>query len=128
MSRRSSPSSCLPSPVRRPSTSSRWRRHARIPLRPGARSRGRRSGSTDPARLAVAGDSAGGNLAAGVARLAAADGGTAPAFQLLFYPWLDLSSKRQSYRLFGDGFFLTEAGIDWYAGHYLTDASDARDP
>jgi acetyl esterase len=56
----------------------------------------------DPARLAVGGDSAGGNLATGVARLAAADAQPAPAFQLLFYPWLDLSAKRESYRLFGD--------------------------
>ncbi len=51
----------------------------------------------DPARIAVGGDSAGGNLAAGVARLASADGGAAPAFQLLFYPWLDLFAERPSY-------------------------------
>ncbi len=81
----------------------------------------------DPARIAVGGDSAGGNLAAGVALLAAGDDGPAPAFQLLFYPWLDLSSKRESYRLFGDRFFLTEAQLDWYKGHYLSDPSDAVD-
>ena len=82
----------------------------------------------DPARVAVGGDSAGGNLAAGVARLAAADDGPAPALQLLFYPWLDLSSKRESYRLFGDGFFLTEGDLDWYKGHYLAEQSAALDP
>lgn len=82
----------------------------------------------DPARVAVGGDSAGGNLAAGVARLARADGGPAPAFQLLFYPWLDLSRKRDSYRLFRDGFYLTEAELDWYAEHYVTGPDDARDP
>jgi acetyl esterase len=82
----------------------------------------------DPARVAVGGDSAGGNLAAGVARLAAADGGPAPAFQLLFYPWLDLSSKRDSYRLFGDGFYLTEGELDWYKRHYVADTGDALDP
>jgi acetyl esterase/lipase len=76
----------------------------------------------DPARVAV-----GGNLAAGVARLAAADDGPEPAFQLLFYPWLDLSSKRESYRLFGEEFFLTERELDWYAHHYLAEAGDALD-
>jgi acetyl esterase len=81
----------------------------------------------DPARVAVGGDSAGGNLAAGVAQSAAAGDGPPPAFQLLFYPWLDLSSKRASYRLFGEGFFLTEATLDWYAGHYLAEAGQALD-
>jgi acetyl esterase len=81
----------------------------------------------DPRRVAVGGDSAGGNLAAGVARLAAADD-RAPVFQLLFYPWLDLSSKRASYRLFGDGFYLTEGHLDWYKHHYLLEESAALDP
>jgi acetyl esterase len=81
----------------------------------------------DPARVAVGGDSAGGNLAAGVAQSAAGGDGPAPAFQLLFYPWLDLSSKRESYRLFGEGFFLTETTLDWFAGHYLAEASQALD-
>lgn len=81
----------------------------------------------DPGRLAVGGDSAGGNLAAGVA-LAAADGGPAPVFQLLLYPWLDLSAKRESHRLFREGFYLTEADLDWYSGQYLERADDARDP
>lgn len=80
-----------------------------------------------PKRLGVAGDSAGGNLATGVARMCAAEGGPAPAFQLLFYPWLDLSEKRPSYRLFGDGFYLTESDLDWYGAHYLAGGADARD-
>ena len=80
-----------------------------------------------PHRVAVAGDSAGGNLAAGVALRAAAEGAPAPAFQLLFYPWLDLSAKRDSYRLFGTGFFLTEGELDWYSGHYLADSADSLD-
>jgi acetyl esterase len=82
----------------------------------------------DPGRVAVGGDSAGGNLAAGVAGLAALDGGPTPAFQLLFYPWLDLSAKRDSYRLFGEGFYLTEGDLDWYKRHYLLQESDALDP
>lgn len=83
---------------------------------------------SDPARIAVAGDSAGGNLAAGVAVLAASDGGLAPAFQLLLYPWLDLADKRDSYRLFGEGFYLTESDLDWYRGHYVPAPADERDP
>jgi acetyl esterase len=81
-----------------------------------------------PARVAVAGDSAGGNLAAVVAQQAARDGGPRPAAQLLVYPATDLSTKHPSYRLFADGFFLTEREMDWYRGHYLPDAAAARDP
>jgi acetyl esterase len=80
----------------------------------------------DRARVAVGGDSAGGNLAAGVAQAMRSDEG--PAFQLLFYPWLDLSAKRDSYRLFGEGFYLTEAELDWYRAHYLGPDGDASDP
>jgi acetyl esterase/lipase len=80
----------------------------------------------DPARVAVGGDSAGGNLAAGLAQALRGDEG--PAFQLLFYPWLDLSAKRHSYRLFGEGFFLTEAQLDWYRALYLGPKGDAFDP
>ena len=82
----------------------------------------------DRHRIAVGGDSAGGNLAAGVAQAAARDGDAAPAFQVLLYPWLDLSEKRQSYALFREGFFLTEADLDWYRAHYLGQGGDPRDP
>ncbi len=83
----------------------------------------------DPARVAVGGDSAGGNLAAVVSQIAArgADG-PPPSFQLLFYPVTDLSKKHASYRLFPDGFFLTERQMDWYRDHYLARADDAYDP
>jgi acetyl esterase len=82
----------------------------------------------DSARVAVAGDSAGGNLAAVVAQLATRDGGPRPAGQLLIYPVTDLSRKHPSYRLFADGFFLTEREMDWYRAHYLPDDAAARDP
>jgi acetyl esterase len=81
-----------------------------------------------PSRIGVAGDSAGANLAVGVARLSRRGGDPAAAFQLLFYPWLDLAHKRSSYRLFGEGFYLTESDLDWYAARYLAQAGDARDP
>lgn len=78
--------------------------------------------------IGVAGDSAGGNLSAVVAQRCVRDGGPAPAFQLLIYPVTDLSKKHASYRLFSDGFFLTEKTMDWYRDHYLPDASAALDP
>jgi acetyl esterase len=81
-----------------------------------------------PGRVAVAGDSAGGNLAAVVALLATREGGTRPRAQLLIYPVTDLSTKHPSYRLFADGFFLTERDMDWYRAQYLPDVADARDP
>jgi acetyl esterase len=82
----------------------------------------------DPGRIGVAGDSAGGNLAVGVARLSLAEQGPRPAFQLLFYPWLDLAHKRPSYGLFGQGFYLTESDLDWYSSRYAPSTQDARDP
>ncbi|MFC4949867.1 alpha/beta hydrolase [Pseudonocardia sp. GCM10023141] len=80
----------------------------------------------DPYRIAVSGDSAGGNLAAVVAQVTAA--GPAPAFQLLFFPCTDMATKSRSFALFPEGFFRTEAQIDWYYGHYLPDAATAKDP
>ncbi len=81
----------------------------------------------DAARIGVGGDSAGGNLSAVVARLAAADP-IPPAFQALIYPVTDLAAKSRSYELFRDGFYLTETQMDWYIGHYLSDPSHAPDP
>jgi acetyl esterase len=82
----------------------------------------------DPDRIAVAGDSAGGNLAAVVSLLAARDGGPAPAFQGLVYPVTDLSKKSGSYRAYPTGYFLTEAQMDWYADHYVADPAERSDP
>ena len=73
----------------------------------------------DPDRVAVAGDSAGGNLAAVVAQLAVAGDGPAPAHQALIYPVIDYSVERPSYELFAEGFFLTRAEMHWFRDHYL---------
>ena len=75
-------------------------------------------------RTAVGGDSMGANLAAVVSQLAEAT----PALQLLIYPVCDFSEKRESYRLFGEGFLLTARGMDWYRDNYLGEAEAARDP
>ena len=72
----------------------------------------------DPTRLAVAGDSAGGNLAAGVA-LRARDEGISLAFQLLVYPCIDTEQTRPSMEENGSGYFLTAADMDWFWDHYV---------
>jgi acetyl esterase len=76
-------------------------------------------------RLAVAGDSAGGNLAAVVALGARDRGGPAIAFQLLVYPVLDVAGDTASWREFADGFYLTADGMRWYWDHYLGGADGA---
>jgi acetyl esterase len=70
-------------------------------------------------RLAVAGDSAGGNLAAVVALGARDRGGPPIAFQLLVYPVLDAAADTASWREYADGFYLTADGMRWYWDHYL---------
>jgi acetyl esterase len=75
----------------------------------------------DPARLAVGGDSAGGNLAATTA-LQAAEAGLPMAFQLLIYPVTDFVNRSRSRELFdGGGFFLEKPGMDKLHRWYLPD-------
>jgi acetyl esterase len=76
-------------------------------------------------RLAVAGDSAGGNLAAVVALGARDRGGPAIAFQLLVYPALDAAGDTASWREYADGYHLTADGMRWYWDHYLGGADGA---
>jgi acetyl esterase len=83
----------------------------------------------DPERVAVGGDSAGGNLAAVVSQQARNDGARLPALQLLIYPVTNLNSQTRSKTLFADGFFLTKRDMDWFHAHYLEDAAiDPADP
>lgn len=79
----------------------------------------------DGRHLAVAGDGAGGNLAACTAVLSARTGGPPIDFQLLFYPVTDASLDTPSYREFADGPWLTRDMMRWFWDCYLPD-SDAR--
>ncbi len=81
----------------------------------------------NPKRLAVGGDSAGGNLAAVVA-IEAARQGWPLAFQLLVYPATDCARDTRSFELFGEGFFLTREFMRVANQGYLADVVDARDP
>jgi acetyl esterase len=82
----------------------------------------------DPRRLAVGGDSAGGNLAAVVAQMARDRGGPPLAFQLLVYPVTDHRFDTASYRENADGYFLTKDGMEWFWNHYLGRAADGDQP
>jgi acetyl esterase len=85
--------------------------------------------SIDPSRIAVGGDSAGGNLAAVVCHMARDRGGPALAYQLLVYPVTDLSSfDRDSYRLHGTGYILTADSMAYYRSHYLRSEKDGLNP
>jgi acetyl esterase len=82
----------------------------------------------DAARIAVAGDSAGGHLAAVTCQQALTDGGPAPAFQLLIYPVTDLTVVARSRLTFAEGFILTKENMDWYEEQFLGADGDRRDP
>ncbi len=80
-------------------------------------------------KVAVAGDSAGGNLAAAVAIMARDAGGPVLAHQLLIYPVTDVDFARASYELNGGGdYYLTTAGMKWFWDHYLGSVSPVDAP
>lgn len=82
----------------------------------------------DGSRLAVGGDSAGGNLAA-VAALMARDGTLPPVrFQLLLYPVTDMTQSQPSYMRHTDGLPITAATMRWFRAHYAPEPSDWEDP
>jgi len=82
----------------------------------------------DPDRIAVAGDSAGGNLAAAVAQLCRDRDGPALAHQLLIYPVLEHAFDTDSYEALGEGYLPTRATMRWYWDRYLADPTDGRNP
>jgi len=75
----------------------------------------------DPARLAVAGDSVGGNMPAAVTLMAKARGGPRIHQQLLFYPVTDASFDTASYHQFATGYFLRRDAMLWFWDQYTSD-------
>ena len=87
-----------------------------------------RSLNLDSSRLAVVGDSAGGNLATVTALLAKERGGPAIASQILLYPTTDSGFDTDSYDQFADGHFLTRETMKWFWNHYAPDVSMRAEP
>jgi acetyl esterase len=82
----------------------------------------------DAKRLAVVGDSAGGDLAAVVAQLARDAGGPAVAFQLLVYPVTDLRTDTPSFEESASGYGLSAESMRWYIEQYVRSSADVVDP
>ncbi|MEJ2111938.1 MAG: alpha/beta hydrolase, partial [Acidobacteriota bacterium] len=82
----------------------------------------------DSSRIAVGGDSAGGNLAAVVAQIARDRGEPSIIFQLLIYPVTDGACDKPSYTENGDGYFLTGAAMQWFWNHYVPQNIDRSHP
>ena len=81
----------------------------------------------DPARIVVAGDSAGATIATVVAQQVRGAPQT-PCLQWLIYPATDLATERPSHASCGEGFLLTRADMEWFRAQYLADLGQAADP
>ena len=75
----------------------------------------------DPARIAVAGDSVGGNMTTAITIMAKQRGGPHIAAQLLYYPVTNASFDTGSYQQFATHYWLTRQGMQWYWDQYTTD-------
>ncbi len=84
--------------------------------------------SIDPTRVAVAGDSAGANLAAVTAIVARDRGGPSLRHQTLIYPCLDPACESESMRTLSRGYFLTQDMMKWFWAQYLRSPEDAKNP
>lgn len=81
----------------------------------------------DPDRVAIAGDSVGGNMTIAVTLMAKERGGPSFSAQLLYYPVTDAGMDTGSYHQFADGYFLTRAGMAWFWDQYLPDETRRSD-
>ena len=81
----------------------------------------------DPKKIAIGGDSAGGNLSAVVALLAREQGGPDLCCQLLIYPATDMLMRYPSHVICGDDYRLTRTSIAWFVNGYLRDGEDMYD-
>jgi len=84
--------------------------------------------NVDPKRIAVGGDSAGGNLAIAVGLMSHDKGEPSLAHQMLICPITNHSFATQSYREYADGYYLTANDMKWFWNHYLADERDGRKP
>ena len=84
--------------------------------------------NVDPARIAVCGDSAGGNIAAVLCLMTRDRGGPPIAFQALIYPITDCDFDRPSYRDNADGYFLTTKQMKWFWNHYVGSPEQMCEP
>jgi len=82
----------------------------------------------NPNRVAVGGDSAGGNLAAAVCLIARDRGGPSLAYQLLIYPITNYAFNTQSYKECANGYYLTTEDMKWFWNHYLREQTDGSNP
>lgn len=81
----------------------------------------------DPSRIAVGGDSAGGNLAAVVSQMAREQDGPKLVYQVMIYPVTDATISTPSYEENADGYLLTKAGMVWFYSHYMREDTDRKD-
>ena len=84
--------------------------------------------NVNSSRLAVAGDSVGGNMATAVTLLAKEHGGPNIMFQSLFYPVTDANFDTPSYRAYQDGYFLTREAMKWFWENYTSDQTNRKEP
>jgi acetyl esterase len=84
--------------------------------------------NADPVRIAVGGDSAGGNLSIGVCLTAREHGLPQPAAQILVYPATDFTQRLPSRAMFGEGFYLSREFMDRCEAAYVAPGTDVTDP
>jgi acetyl esterase len=82
----------------------------------------------DPTRMAVGGDSAGGNISTALCLQNRDAGNPQPAMQLLLYPVTDAVGGQQSRDTYAEGFLLTREDMKWFEDHYIPDGIDDADP
>lgn len=84
--------------------------------------------NVDSSRLAVVGDSVGGNLTAALTLLAKERGGPSIRFQVLFYPVTDSNFDTSSYRKYAEGYWLTREGMKWFWDNYTSNETNRKEP
>ena len=84
--------------------------------------------NVNASRLAVAGDSVGGNMAAAVALLAKERGGPPIRYQLLFYPVTDANFETSSYMKYQEGYWLSREAMKWFWDNYVSNQTNIKEP